>query len=67
MYLNDIYTVSLNLAGLPGLSMPAGFVNNLPVGVQIIGNYFQEAKLLNIAHQFQQATNWHKQIPTGFA
>lgn len=67
MYLNDIYTTGLNLAGLPGLSMPAGFLNNLPVGVQIIGNYFQEAKILNVAHQFQKVTNWHKQSPQEFA
>lgn len=67
MYLNDIYTVSVNLAGLPGLSMPAGFVNNLPVGVQLIGNYWQESKLLNVAHQYQQVTNWHKLVPEAFA
>jgi aspartyl-tRNA(Asn)/glutamyl-tRNA(Gln) amidotransferase subunit A len=67
MYLNDIYTVSVNLAGLPGLSMPVGFVNNLPVGLQIIGNNFQEAKILNVAHQLQQVTNWHTQTPKEFA
>ncbi len=67
MYLNDIYTTSLNLAGLPGLSLPVGFVNNMPVGMQIIGNSFQEAKILNVAHQFQQITNWHQQVPTEFA
>lgn len=67
MYLNDIYTSSVNLAGLPGLSMPAGFVNNLPVGVQIIGNNFQEAKILNVAHQFQKVTDWHTQTPKEFA
>lgn len=67
MYLNDIYTSSVNLAGLPGLSMPGGFVNNMPVGVQIIGNYLQEARLLNIAHQYQQVTNWHLQTPNEFA
>lgn len=60
MYLSDIYTCGINLAGLPGLSMPGGFVNNRPIGIQLIGNYFEEAKLLNIAHQFQQATDWHK-------
>lgn len=64
MYLCDIYTISINLAGLPALSMPAGFVNNLPIGVQLIGNYFEEAKLLNVAHQYQQVSDWHKQIPT---
>ncbi len=64
MYLSDIYTCGINLAGLPGLSMPGGFVNNRPIGIQLIGNYFEEAKILNIAHQFQQATDWHKQLPT---
>ena len=63
MYLSDIYTCSVNLAGLPGLSMPAGFINKLPVGVQLIGDYFSEAKLLNVAHQYQQVTDWHKSIP----
>lgn len=67
LYLSDIYTSSVNLAGLPGLSMPAGFVNNLPVGMQLIGNYFQEAKLLNVAHKYQQVTDWHNQIPKEFA
>ena len=66
MYLSDIYTVSVNLAGLPALSVPAGFVNHLPVGMQMIGNYFSESQLLNIAHQFQLVTDWHKQIPEGF-
>lgn len=66
MYLSDIYTTSLNLAGLPGLSMPGGMINNLPVGIQVIGNYFQEAKILNVAHQFQKVTNWHTQIPAEF-
>lgn len=67
MYLADIYTTGVNLAGLPGLSMPAGFINNLPVGAQIIGNYFEEAKILNVAHQFQKVTDWHKQSPQEFA
>ncbi|MBL1320144.1 MAG: Asp-tRNA(Asn)/Glu-tRNA(Gln) amidotransferase subunit GatA [Methylophaga sp.] len=66
MYLADIYTISTNLAGLPGMSIPAGFVNGLPVGLQLIGNYFEEAKLLNIAHLYQQATNWHQQVPDAF-
>ena len=66
MYLSDIYTVSVNLAGLPAISIPAGFANELPVGMQIIGNYFAESRLLNIAHQFQQATDWHQQSPAGF-
>ena len=65
MYLSDIYTIAVNLAGLPGMSVPAGFVNNLPVGLQIIGKYFDEAKLLNVAHKFQQHTDWHKQTPEG--
>ena len=65
MYLSDIYTVSVNLAGLPAISIPAGFSNGLPVGMQIIGNYFHEARLLNVAHQFQLMTDWHKQVPEG--
>ena len=64
MYLSDIYTIALNLAGLPGMSVPAGFTNNLPVGLQIIGNSFTEAKMLNVAHQYQQVTDWHKQSPS---
>ncbi len=67
MYLSDIYTISVNLAGLPGMSIPAGFDNKgLPVGLQLIGQYFGEEKLLNVAHQYQQATDWHKRIPKGF-
>ena len=66
MYLSDIYTIAVNLAGLPGMSVPAGFSNNMPVGLQIIGNYFDESRLLNVAHQYQQTTDWHKQIPEGF-
>ena len=66
MYLSDIYTIAVNLAGLPGISIPAGFVNQLPIGMQLIGNLFGEAKLLNAAHQFQKATDWHKKIPEGF-
>jgi len=66
MYLSDIYTIATNLAGLPGMSIPAGFVNDLPVGLQIIGNYFDEARLLNVAHKYQQATDWHNQAPRGF-
>lgn len=66
MYLSDIYTIAVNLAGLPAISIPAGFTHNLPVGLQIIGNYFSEARLLNIAHRYQQETDWHKQIPKGF-
>jgi len=64
MYLSDIYTLSVNLAGLPGMSVPAGFAaNGRPIGLQIIGNYFSEAKMLNVAHQFQQVTGWHRQAP----
>ena len=64
MYLGDIYTVAVNLAGLPGLSHPAGFgKSGLPVGLQLIGNYFGEARLLGVAHQFQQATDWHARAP----
>ncbi len=63
MYLEDIFTIALNLAGLPGMSVPCGQVNGLPVGLQLIGNYFAEARLLNAAHQFQQATDWHLQKP----
>ncbi|MFK7087994.1 Asp-tRNA(Asn)/Glu-tRNA(Gln) amidotransferase subunit GatA [Chromobacterium violaceum] len=64
MYLSDIYTLSVNLAGLPGMSVPAGFAaNGRPIGLQIIGNYFAEAKMLNVAHQFQQATDWHAKVP----
>jgi aspartyl-tRNA(Asn)/glutamyl-tRNA(Gln) amidotransferase subunit A len=66
MYLSDIYTIAVNLAGLPGISIPAGFVNELPVGLQIIGSYFAEARLLNVAHQYQQVTDWHGRIPQGF-
>lgn len=65
MYLSDIYTVSVNLAGLPAISIPAGFSDGLPIGMQIIGNYFQEARLLNVAHRYQQMTDWHKQVPGG--
>ena len=65
-YLMDIYTITANLAGVPGLSMPAGFVDGLPVGVQLLAPYFQEGRLLNIAHQYQKATDWHTKAPTGF-
>lgn len=67
MYLGDIYTIPVNLAGLPGMSIPAGFSENMPVGLQIIGGYFSEEKMLNVAHQFQLVTDWHKQIPHKFA
>ena len=70
MYLQDIYTISTNLAGLPGISIPAGFAQSddgvsLPVGLQIIGNYFDEARMLNVAHQYQQVTDWHTAMPQG--
>ncbi|WP_225546896.1 Asp-tRNA(Asn)/Glu-tRNA(Gln) amidotransferase subunit GatA [Chromobacterium violaceum] len=65
MYLSDIYTLSVNLAGLPGMSVPAGFAaNGRPIGLQIIGNYFAESRMLNVAHQFQQATDWHVKAPS---
>ncbi|MCQ4270734.1 Asp-tRNA(Asn)/Glu-tRNA(Gln) amidotransferase subunit GatA [Pseudomonas kuykendallii] len=65
-YLQDIYTITANLAGIPGLSMPAGFVDGLPVGVQLLAPYFQEGRLLNVAHQYQQVSDWHKATPAGF-
>lgn len=65
MYMEDIYTLSLNLAGLPGMSIPCGQVDGLPIGLQIIGNYFAEERLLNVAHMFQQATDWHKHTAPG--
>jgi aspartyl-tRNA(Asn)/glutamyl-tRNA(Gln) amidotransferase subunit A len=67
MYLSDIYTIAVNLAGLPGMSVPCGFAGGLPVGLQLIGNYFAEAKLLNVAHRYQQATDWHQRRPEGIA
>jgi len=63
MYLADIYTLSVNLAGLPGISIPVGFSNNLPVGLQMIGNYWSEEILLNTAHLFQTQTDWHVRLP----
>lgn len=65
-YLADIFTLPASLAGLPGMSVPAGFDGGMPVGLQLIGNYFSEAKLLNAAHRFQQATDWHLKMPEGF-
>ncbi|MEN9847996.1 MAG: Asp-tRNA(Asn)/Glu-tRNA(Gln) amidotransferase subunit GatA [Pseudomonadota bacterium] len=67
MYLSDIYTIAVNLAGIPALSLPAGFAHNRPVGMQLIGNYFSEGRLLNIAHQYQQRTDWHSRTPASFA
>src|SRR5277367_5244113 len=66
MYLNDIYTIGANLAGLPGMSLPCGFVEELPMGLQLIGPHFSEAKLLNAAHRFQEATDWHNRSPRGY-
>jgi aspartyl-tRNA(Asn)/glutamyl-tRNA(Gln) amidotransferase subunit A len=63
MYLNDIYTIAVNLAGLPGLSIPCGFSQGLPVGLQLIGPHFEEGRLLNFAHVFQRATDWHARTP----
>ena len=67
MYLNDIYTIGANLAGLPAMSIPCGFLGGLPVGLQIIGSHFAEAKLLNVAHGYQQVTDWHKRMPERYA
>ncbi len=71
MYLNDLYTIGVNLAGLPGMSIPCGFAKDaggveLPVGLQLIGNYFDEARLLNVAHKYQQVTDWHSKAPVAF-
>jgi aspartyl-tRNA(Asn)/glutamyl-tRNA(Gln) amidotransferase subunit A len=63
MYLQDIYTIAANLAGVPAISIPVGLSKGMPVGLQLIGNYLEEAKLLRVAHQFQQQTNWHQQQP----
>ena len=65
MYLNDIYTIATNLAGLPGMSIPVAPADGLPVGLQLIGNYFQEGRLLNIAHRLQRETDWHLAAPPG--
>ncbi|AXQ30276.1 Asp-tRNA(Asn)/Glu-tRNA(Gln) amidotransferase subunit GatA [Solimonas sp. K1W22B-7] len=66
MYLNDIYTIAANLAGIPAMSLPCGFKDGLPVGMQLMGNFFGEAKLLNVAHQYQLATDWHTRRPAAF-
>jgi aspartyl-tRNA(Asn)/glutamyl-tRNA(Gln) amidotransferase subunit A len=66
MYLNDIYTICANLAGLPAISVPCGLVDDLPVGLQLIGPHLAEARLLHVAYRFQQATDWHTRMPTGY-
>jgi aspartyl-tRNA(Asn)/glutamyl-tRNA(Gln) amidotransferase subunit A len=66
MYLSDIYTIAVNLAGLPAMSIPAGFSDGLPVGLHVVGNYFEEGRLLNVGHQYQQSTDWHTHAPQGF-
>ena len=65
MYLQDVFTIATNLAGLPGMSIPAGFSNGLPVGLQLMGNYFDEARMLDVAHAYQQVTDWHLAVPEG--
>ena len=65
MYLNDIYTIGVNLAGLPGMSIPCGFADGLPVGLQLVSDHFQEARLLGAAHMFQKETDWHRRMPGG--
>jgi aspartyl-tRNA(Asn)/glutamyl-tRNA(Gln) amidotransferase subunit A len=67
MYLQDVYTIAVNLAGLPAISIPAPMSAGMPVGLQLIGGYFDEARLLNVAHVLQQATDWHLQVPAQFA
>lgn len=67
MYLEDIYTIAVNLAGLPAASIPIGTAGGLPMGMQIVGDYFQEARILNVAHQLQKHTDWHRQKPTAIA
>jgi aspartyl-tRNA(Asn)/glutamyl-tRNA(Gln) amidotransferase subunit A len=66
MYLSDIYTIAVNLAGLPGISIPAGMADGMPVGMQLIGNLFDEARLFNVAHSYQKVTDWHTKTPEGF-
>jgi len=65
LYLTDIYTITANLAGVPGIALPAGFAGDLPIGMQLLGPYFSEARLLNVAHQYQQHTDWHTRAPAG--
>jgi aspartyl-tRNA(Asn)/glutamyl-tRNA(Gln) amidotransferase subunit A len=67
-YLADIFTLPASLAGLPGMSVPCGFgEHGMPVGLQLIGNYWQEARLLHAAHAFQQVTDWHQRVPAALA
>jgi len=67
MYLDDLYTIPINLAGLPGMSIPCGFgARGRPVGLQVVGNYWDEARMLALGHAFQQATDWHKRVPPGY-
>jgi aspartyl-tRNA(Asn)/glutamyl-tRNA(Gln) amidotransferase subunit A len=66
MYLNDIYTIGANLAGLPAMSLPCGFAAGLPVGLQLIGPHFSEARMLNAAHRYQMETDWHLRAPAAF-
>jgi len=66
MYLNDIYTIGANLAGLPGMSVPCGLVDGLPVGLHLVGHHFEEETLLRFAHQYQQVTDWHTACPEDF-
>jgi aspartyl-tRNA(Asn)/glutamyl-tRNA(Gln) amidotransferase subunit A len=63
MYLNDVYTVPANLAGIPAVSIPCGFAQGLPIGLQILGKHFDEAGILRVAHAYQTATSWHRQHP----
>ena len=65
MYLEDLFTISANLAGLPALSLPNGFIENKPIGLQIIGNFLDESSILNFAHMYQSETNWHMHTPEG--
>ena len=67
MYLNDIYTIGANLAGLPAMSLPCGFAGGLPVGLQLIGPHFSEGRMLNAAHRYQQETDWHLRAPSAWA
>jgi aspartyl-tRNA(Asn)/glutamyl-tRNA(Gln) amidotransferase subunit A len=67
MYLGDVYTTSANLAGLPSCSIPAGTLDGMPLGLQLTANYFAEARLLGLAHAYQQATDWHRRLPATYA